>query len=158
MTAPLRRTGYYFCLSVVLLQLLLFLSGSRSLALAQLPPIPARLPGQRGCLHPSVSRSGGGKHPRGSPGECLGRWGRVPGQSSRRPVGCCGSATALRGRAGPASSPAVANAWHSSCISGSVPRERGNQKYLLQREAQRASGTYPAPSDEAAPRLWPEKP
>lgn len=101
------------------------------------------------------------------------RWGSIHGGlrvspwdggegSLGRALGDPSAATVLRGRAGRASSPAVANAvanaWHSSCISVSVPRERGNQKYLSQREAQRASGTYPAPSDKAAPRLWPEKP
>lgn len=47
MTAPLQRTRYYFCLLVVLLRLLLFPSGSWSLALVQLPRPSARA-GQRG--------------------------------------------------------------------------------------------------------------
>lgn len=43
----------------------------------------------------------------------------------------------------------VANAWHSSCISGTAPRLRGNQKYLVPREARRVTGTGPALSEEA---------
>lgn len=59
--------------------------------------------------------------PRGALGECLRGpkgWGRVPGRS-------LGSGTVPQGGAGLgcASSPAVANAWHSSCISGTAPRQ-----------------------------------
>lgn len=174
-TAPLRRIGYYFCLSVraasapfVPLWLLVPVAGADAPA----PSSPTW------AVWVPASPSGWGKHPLGSMGDAggggerdlgvlgkgprdagqksLGCWGRVPGQSSCHPVGRHGSGTGLRG--GHASSLAVANAWHNSCISGSVPRERGNQKYLPQREAQRAAGPHPAPSEEAAPWLHPEEP
>lgn len=133
MIAPLQRTSYYFCLSVVLLQLLLFLSGSWSLALVQLPRPSARTRAERTGRCSGVS------------GRVLGAVGKGPGQSSRLRIGRGGDAP-------PVPSPAAAGARHSWCISGSVPRAPGNQKYLLEREARGVSGIYPAPSDEAVAR------
>lgn len=45
----------------------------------------------------------------------------------------------------------VANAWHSSCISGTAPRQPGNQKYLVPREAPRVTGTDLALSGSPEP-------
>lgn len=139
MTAPLQRTRYYFCLSAVLLRLLLFPSGSWSLALVQLPRPSARA-GQRGR-----GNARGSLGERWGRGEGTGAVGRGPGQSSRLRTGRGGDAL-------PVPSLAAAGARHSWCISGSVPREPGNQKYLLEREARGVSGIYPAPSDEAVAR------
>lgn len=104
-------------------------------------PVSTVPPGQCRCLC-----SGGRQCPEGS--GCLGQWGRVPrgwgGAWGRSP----GSALQLRhGAAGWGW--AVANAWHSWCISGTVLCERGNQEYLLPREAQRVTGMCPALSHEA---------
>lgn len=85
-----------------------------------------------------------GKGP-GAVGKGPGAVGRGPGQSSGLRAGRGGDAL-------PVPSPATAGARHSWCISGSVPREPGNQKYLLEREARGVSGIYPAPSDEAVAR------
>lgn len=145
MTAPLQGNSYYFWVLGRAALSPLFLSGSQSLVLAQQPHLSSPTwAGQVPVLCWDAQRGLGrvpGAEVRGPKvvGEGPGQISGLPGSSGTVP----------RGWAGRASSLAVANAWHSSGISGTVPHERGNQKYLLPREAQRVTGTYPALPDEA---------
>lgn len=113
-------------------------------------------PSQLSHLGRAGTRSAGRQCPGGAPG-AVGKGPKVVGKGPGRSLG---SPQPLQLRQDGLAVPA-ARLWQMPGIARvflSLSSRRGNQKYLLPREARRVTGRYPALSDGAGLWLWPEKP